>query len=120
MSASDVGRVIIFFFMASVALLFSIRMWIRAYKESGPFKFPPHWYHVVAAYLSSWVVVGYGTALRIALEDYATDHSRWMLGVFYIGYAFIVTVIALYYWIKPEVLVVPPPAPIDRYGREKS
>ena len=121
MSSSELARVAIYMFMASVALLFSIRMWIRAYRESGSFALPPHWYHVVSAYLSSWVVVGYGIALRIALDGHASAHTRWALGVISIGYALIVTIIALYYWVKPDMLVVSPPEPKERtpYGNDQ-
>jgi hypothetical protein len=114
MSTSEWGRSAVYIFMASVAALFTMRMWIRARKASGGFAIPPHWYDVVALYLSSWVVLGYGIALRIFLGDHWTDHSRFLLGCFYQGYAFIVTAVALYYWVKPSMMVTPPPAPEER------
>jgi hypothetical protein len=100
MTPSEWFRVAIYCFMAGVASLFSYRMWLRARYESGKFAFPPHWYHIVSLYLSSWVVLGFGISVRILCGEFTSEHTRFLMGLAYQGYALFFTVTALYYWVK--------------------
>lgn len=115
--ANEIVRVAAYLFIGLVALLFCVRMYIRARRTVGRFAFPPHWYDVVAAYFLGIFMLLAGIGLRISIKSYVSPHTVMVSGFPFLAIAVFTSATALYFWLKPRKLydhpgeVPPPPLP---------
>lgn len=112
MQPTEIVRAVAYVFIGAVAMLFSVRMYVRARREAASFAIPPHWFDIVAIYMSGISFWAIGLGIRYMMAPFTTPHTRWLWGWFYLTYAVCASALAVCFWAKPRRRIPPSEVPV--------